>query len=334
MKRSSAKNLRDLLIVAANKTAYERKMIENNKTEMVSLPAYILLPSVVFKFIAMIIGVLGNITVLIYTIFLSTETTTTSYLVGNLAQADLLVCLTFYPVWIIEFIHTMLSIDSNQDLFCRLSRSTIFSLLFASVATLLAITVDRYLYIVKPLKYPMIVTKRRVVLAISGIWLTACCLFIDTQIHERIRRFGFGLRSLCYTSQNMFLLTNIVVTYAPLTFIFILNFRILNVARKQRQRISAETTVKVDSSVEQSANSTTGICNFYHALKGAKTFSIVVAVLVLCCFIPTLIGATLYRSCSLSCIQMWFVAFHYELYGINSIVNVFIYGMRHVRYTG
>ena len=95
----------------------------------------------------MIMGVLGNSTVIIYTIFLSKEETATSYLVGNLALADLLVCLTFYPVWIIEFIQTILNIDSDQDLFCKLSRSAIWSLMFASVATLLAITVDRYLYI-------------------------------------------------------------------------------------------------------------------------------------------------------------------------------------------
>jgi hypothetical protein len=58
-----------------------------------------------------------------------------------------------------------------------------WTLVFASVATLLAIAVDRYLYIVKPLKYPLIVTKRRVCLAISVIWLTTCCLFIGLLIH-------------------------------------------------------------------------------------------------------------------------------------------------------
>ena len=143
----------------------------------------VLLFSVAFKFIAMIIAILGNMTVIIHAILTNKEKTATSYLVGNLALADLLVCLTFIPIWIIEFIQTILNIDSDQDLFCKLSRSTIWSLLFASVATLLAITVDRYLYIVKLLKYPMIVTKRRVFQIISGIWLTACCFFVLSQIH-------------------------------------------------------------------------------------------------------------------------------------------------------
>ena len=117
----------------------------------------------------MIIGVLGNITVIIYTIFMSEERTATSYLVGNLALAELLVCLTFYPIWMTEFILTLLKIDSDQDLFCKLSRSSISAFMFASMAALFAVSVDRYLYIVKPLRYPLIVTKRLMFLAVSCI---------------------------------------------------------------------------------------------------------------------------------------------------------------------
>ena len=114
---------------------------------------------------------------------------------GNLALADLLVCLTFYPIWIIEFIQTLLNIESDQDLFCKLSRSTLRTFMFASATTLVAITVDRYLYFAKPLKYPLIVTRRRVFLTVSGIWLTACSLFIF--IYAQVSGFGKVFRSLC-----------------------------------------------------------------------------------------------------------------------------------------
>jgi hypothetical protein len=59
------------------------------------VPRKTFLPFIVLKFIAMVIGVLENITVLIYTILLRNKKTATSYLVGNLALADLLVCLHF-----------------------------------------------------------------------------------------------------------------------------------------------------------------------------------------------------------------------------------------------
>ena len=106
----------------------------------------VLLFSVVYKFIAMIIGVLGNTTVIIYTILSDKEMTATSYLVGNLALADLLMCLTFYPMWIIELIQAVLNIDNDQDLFCKLSRSTMYSLLFVSVATLLALQLSVFIH--------------------------------------------------------------------------------------------------------------------------------------------------------------------------------------------
>ena len=120
----------------------------NNTAVFITVSNNVLLVSVVFKFITMTIGVLGNVTVIIYTIFLSKERTA-----RNLAWSDLRACLTFYPIWIIEFVHRILSsIDSDQDLFCKFSRSTVWAIMIASNATLLATVVDCYVYIVKPLR--------------------------------------------------------------------------------------------------------------------------------------------------------------------------------------
>ena len=99
----------------------------NNTTVFNTISNNVLLFSVVFKFIVMIIGILGNVTVMIYTIFLNKEKTATSYLVGNLALADLLVCLTLYPIWIVEFIRIILKIDIDQELFCKFSRATMWA---------------------------------------------------------------------------------------------------------------------------------------------------------------------------------------------------------------
>ena len=105
-----------------------------NNTTFHAIPNNVLLCSVVFRFIAMIIGILGNVTVIIYGISSIKEKTTTSYLVGNLALADLLMCLTFYPTWIIEFIQIMLNIDNDQDFFCKVNRATTWAFMSASTA--------------------------------------------------------------------------------------------------------------------------------------------------------------------------------------------------------
>ena len=297
-----------------------------------TISSNLLLCSVVFKFIAMIIGILGNVTVLTYTFFLSKEKTATSYLIANLALVDLLVCLTFYPIWIVEFLQVILNIENDQDLFCKISRPPMWGFVFASVATLLVITVDRYLYFVKPLKYPLIVTHRRVFLAVTGIWLTACCVFIVNYV--RISSYGHGLKSACYIPKSIDHLTESMFIYTPLTLIFFLNYKILTVVRQQRKRIWAEAKVPGNNNInEQSAYIRLSfVVQFMFAFKEAKTFAIVVAVLSLCVLIPTVVRQVLFNFCSESCWLIWFVVFNYELYGINSIVNVFIYGVRHLKY--
>ena len=202
----------------------------------------VILFSIVFKFVAMFIGVCGNIAVIILTRtskFWSKEKTETSYLVGNLALADLLMFLTLYPTWIVEFTLTLLNIESDQLLFCKFSRSFAYSFMFASVASLLAITVDRYIYIVKPLKYPLIVTRRRVFVAISAIWLITFCIMAVLYIHIEIDK--YRLRSVCFLMVNLGYVLHTFATYIPVCLIIILNWRILLVSRKQRKQILCQT---------------------------------------------------------------------------------------------
>lgn len=303
----------------------------NSTTAFNGISNNILLCSIVFKFIAMIIGILGNVTVIIYTIFSSKEKTATTYLIGNLALADLLVCLAFYPIWIVELTRTILNIDSNQVIFCKLSRSTIWAFILASVTTLLAITIDRYIYFVKPLKYPLIVTHRRVFLAVSSIWVTACCLFLLVYIY--IRPFGQGFRSFCHLADGIAYALDSLTGYIPLALIFFINFQIISVVRKQQKRILAETNIiPNDNCYEDRLNRMRFVFRFFVALREAKTFAIVVTVLTFCVLIPNVVAEVLYKFCSESCSQTWVVLFNFDRYGINSIVNAFIYGIRHVKY--
>ena len=305
--------------------------MENSTNHFKTLEINILLPSAVFKFISMIIGVLGNITVIFCVICSNKKTTATSYLVANLALADLLVCLTFYPIWIIELVFTILDISSDQDLFCKLSRATTWAFVFASLATLLAITVDRYFYILKPLKYPLIVNKKRVFKGIAVIWFCSCCLY--TILHVYWRKSDSKLRSYCFVISDLFfLLLNIFVGCLPLIIIFVLNFQIFTVARQQRKRILAETTLTADNPNEVSSKKLMRLLHFVVGLKTAKTFCIVVVVLAVCVVIPSIIGLTIENFCSASCRQIWFIVCHYEFYGANSVMNAFIYGMRHIKY--
>ena len=218
-------------------------------------------------------------------------------------------------------------------MFCKFSHSFAFSLLFASVASLLAIAVDRTVYIVKPLKYIFIVTRRRVFVLISAIWLITCCIFpllyFDTETHKA------GFRSLCvFTISGKYYLD--ILAFIPVILIIVLNLWLLFVSRKQRKKIlTAVINVPNSNSTEDRMNKKTRrmiVLRFFVALKEAKTFSIVVAVLMLCVITPPLLGAILYNFCSNEVWSYWYLIFYYEFYGINSVVNAFIYGIRHVKY--
>ena len=300
-------------------------MVNNTQTVF---ETSILIPSLVFKFIAMIIGVLGNVTIIIYTIFSSREKTATSSLIANLALADLLVCLTFYPLWIIEFIQTISNIESDQDLFCKLSRSSLLTLLFVSVATLLAITVDQYTFIVKPLKYPLIITEKRVRNVVAGIWVISfgvlCLMAVFFKKTER--------RSYCEIKDEIYWPYEIVIIYLSIIFIFCFNIKVLRIAQKQKQGI-----LKRIPNMNQSeicCSNRKSLLRQIIALKSVKTFIIVFAILAFCCFIPAIIGLSLYFLVGKQDIKTstWYVVFNFELYGINSIANPFVYGVRHVKY--
>ena len=71
---------------------------------------------------------------------------------------------------------------------------------------------------------------------------------------------------------------------------------------------------------------------FFVSRKAARTFSIVVVVLIFCTFAPTIISAVLKSFCSKAILKDWHLFLRYEFYGMNSVLNAFIYGMRHVKY--
>ena len=305
--------------------------MSHNSTEKLELiPTKILLASIVFKFVAMVIGVFGNAAVIIYNVFMNKKKTATSYLIANLAVTDMLVCLAFYPIWITEFILSIAGIESDQNLLCKMSLSAIKTLLFTSVATLLFITIDRYVFIVKPLKYAVIVTKRRVMLVIVSIWLTAFgILCLKVSLQEKNKQLK---RSLCDINKFVFWFWEVFSKVIPILLVTVLNYKIFIIAQEQRRRIENEMAEFEMPNEETGQNKRKSFHQKIRAFNIVKTFFIVVLVLAFCCLIPALIGLVLYYIVKSKFSHIWYVIIVYELAGINSIVNAFIYGMRHAEY--
>ena len=119
----------------------------SNFTTPQQLPsANVLIIFIAFKCLCFIVGILGNACVIIYNVFLYHSKTPTSYFVVNLAIIDLLTCGIIYPVWITKFVRSVLGVTNDQKLFCFVDQISPISVLL-SILTLLAITVDKFIFI-------------------------------------------------------------------------------------------------------------------------------------------------------------------------------------------
>ena len=172
-------------------------------------------------------------------------------------------------------------------------------------------------------------------LLISAIWLTACCIFalwyVNLDFADTVRK------DVCFLSGRIGYPLETSQTYIPVSVIIVVNWRILLVSRKQPKTILAQTFPAPDNNTDNKDQLGRKIhmkiaVRFFVALKATKTFSIVVAVLTFCILVPSLVGTILDHFCSKMCERYFLVIFRYELYGINSVVNVYINGMRYVKY--
>ena len=192
----------------------------------------------VLHFIFLFLGLLGNIAVIFYNIFLNRDKTPSSCLIINLAFADLLVCLTFYPVKIFNFFEDE---KHEKELLCPLRLTTLYVSLFLSVMILLSITVDKYLYIAKPLKYPLIVTTRRIFILLGCIWLAAMVQLplvflkgIKKNVQHKFKKCHYQLTVIWL---------NFIVQLVPTCIITILNYKMFKIVKHQRLRIASDAIV-------------------------------------------------------------------------------------------
>ena len=302
----------------------------SNVTTSQELPsANVLIVFVVLKCIFFIVGISGNACVIIYNVFLNHSKTPTSYLVVNLAINDFFACCLIYPIWMIIYIRSALGITRDQKLFCLVGQISFIGVIL-SILTLLAITVDKFVFINWPLKYDLIVTWRRIYFASLLIWVFGIIykpFSVLFKTESRVHRF-------CGTNTMLYVFAFFLYILIPILIIFILNYKIFKIAGVQRLKIAVNSASSntTQSRNPSSINSVFSRWRITRELKNIKTFGIIIGVL-LCCILPfTTLRFVELLWCNESCVPfevgLWFA----ELVGVNSIVNPFIYGIRQREY--
>ncbi|XP_061690386.1 alpha-1A adrenergic receptor-like [Syngnathoides biaculeatus] len=146
-----------------------------NRTEagQVALVRAIPLGMVLGAFIAFAIA--GNILVILSVVCNRHLRTPTNYFIINLAIADLLLGTTVLPVSA-----TMEILNSwvFGRIFCDIWAAVDVLCCTASIMSLCVISIDRYIGVSHPLQYPGIVTEKRALLAMLGVWLLSVVISI------------------------------------------------------------------------------------------------------------------------------------------------------------
>ena len=256
--------------------------------------------------IILILGtIFGNTLVIVAFSHYERIRTVTNYFLVSLACTDLCVALFSMPVWV-----AYLLTGPAWVLGAGLSRVwTMVDILIgtASIMNLMVISFDRGLCIKNPLRYTLWMTRRKVTLIISSIWIYS---------------FGVAVSSfLLYPKPIFNLIATIVCFCVPLLVIITAYSIVFRVALHQMKQIHATTPAQYPGRHN----------SFLKELKAAKTLAVVVGVFVIC-WLPFITINIIYSFCDpqycpvvkpeIILVAKWM---HYA----NSLLNPIIYTFMH-----
>lgn len=245
-----------------------------------------------------VFGIVGNILVILSVVCHRHLRTVTHYFIVNLAVADLLLSSTVLPFSaILEIVDRWLF----GRAFCNVWAAVDVLCCTASIMSLCVISVDRYIGVSYPLRYPTIMTKRRALLAVMLLWVLSIIISIGPL---------FGWKepapeddSICkITEEPAYAIFSAVGSfYLPLAIILVMYCRVYVVAHRESRvwkegqkteksdskRVTlrihrGNATVSEDEALRNRTHFALRLLKFSREKKAAKTLGIVVGCFVLC----------------------------------------------------
>ncbi|TKS78944.1 Alpha-1A adrenergic receptor [Collichthys lucidus] len=248
--------------------------------------------------IFIVFGIVGNILVILSVVCHRKLQTGTHYFIVNLAVADLLLTSTVLPF------SAFLEIVDRWvfgRIFCNIWAAVDVLCCTASIMSLCVISVDRFIGVSYPLRYPMIMTKRRALLTMMLLWVLSLVISIgplfgwkepapeDETICKITEEPGYAI----FSAVGSF--------YLPLVVILSMYCRVYVVAHRESQGLReghkieksdseqvtlrihrGNTTVSEDEALRNRTHFALRLMKFSREMKAAKTLGIVVGCFVLC----------------------------------------------------
>ncbi|RXM92207.1 Alpha-1A adrenergic receptor [Acipenser ruthenus] len=248
-----------------------------------------------------VFGILGNILVILSVVCHRHLQTVTHYFIVNLAVADLLLSSVVLPF---SATFEILGRWVFGRIFCNIWAAVDVLCCTASIMSLCVISVDRYVGVSYPLRYPAIMTERRGLLVLLGLWALSITISIgplfgwkepapeDESVCKITEEPGYAI----FSAFGSF--------YVPLTVILVMYCRVYVVAKREtrvlrsgvkRERAGCaveEVTLRIhrgntvtppsDEALKSRTHFSIRLLKFSRQKKAAKTLGIVVGCFILC----------------------------------------------------
>ncbi|XP_006021134.1 alpha-1B adrenergic receptor [Alligator sinensis] len=227
----------------------------------------------------------------------------TNYFIVNLAIADLLLSFTVLP-----FSATLdiLGYWAFGRIFCDIWAAVDVLCCTASILSLCAISIDRYIGVRYSLQYPTLVTRRKAILALLSVWVLSMIISIGPLLGWK-EPAPKDDKVCCITEEPFYaLFSSLGSFYIPLIVILVMYCRVYIVAKRTTKNLEAgvmkemsdskELTLRIhyknihedtlNSTKSKSHNPRNSIAfklfKFSREKKAAKTLGIVVGMFILC----------------------------------------------------
>lgn len=253
-----------------------------------------------------VFAIAGNILVILAVVCNRHLRTPTNYFIINLAIADLLLGTTVLPV---SATLEILDYWVFGRIFCDIWAAVDVLCCTASIMSLCVISIDRYIGVSHPLQYPGIVTEKRALLAMLGVWALSVVISIGPLLGWKQPPSPDD--TICPITEEPFyaLFSSLGSFYIPLVVILAMYCRVYIVAKRttknleagvMRERMnSSELTLRIHKGSqvhEDPGSSGTGkgranqarssltvkLLKFSREKKAAKTLGVVVGMFTLC----------------------------------------------------
>uniref|UniRef100_A0A671MUJ8 Adrenoceptor alpha 1Bb n=1 Tax=Sinocyclocheilus anshuiensis TaxID=1608454 RepID=A0A671MUJ8_9TELE len=183
-----------------------------------------------------IFAVAGNILVILSVVCNRHLRSPTNYFIVNLAIADLLLGTTVLPV---SATLEILGYWVFGRIFCDVWAAVDVLCCTASIMSLCVISIDRYIGVSHPLQYPNIVTGRRALLAMLGVWVLSLVISIGPLLGWKEPPSPDD--TVCVITEEPFyaLFSSLGSFYIPLIVILVMYCRVYVVAKRTTKNLEA-----------------------------------------------------------------------------------------------